>query len=109
MVEIDHGGGVHSRYGHLERASVAVGDLVSMRALVGAIGSTGRATGPHLHYEVRVAGMAVDPLRAAMTVRETGMPDLVWPGDGVEPAEALRRWSWQAEDRNVALPEPVIR
>jgi hypothetical protein len=61
MVEIDHGHGLATRYGHLSEVDVAVGDTVRAGAMVGKLGSTGRSTGPHLHYEVRVKGEAVDP------------------------------------------------
>jgi murein DD-endopeptidase MepM/ murein hydrolase activator NlpD len=61
MVEIDHGHGLATRYGHLSEIDVMVGDTVRAGAIVGKLGSTGRSTGPHLHYEVRVKGEAVDP------------------------------------------------
>jgi murein DD-endopeptidase MepM/ murein hydrolase activator NlpD len=61
MVEIDHGNGLVTRYGHLSEIEVGVGDAVRIGAIVGRLGSTGRSTGPHLHYEVRVKGEAVDP------------------------------------------------
>ena len=61
MVEIDHGNGLVTRYGHLSDIDVAVGDTVRAGSVVGKLGSTGRSTGPHLHYEVRVKGEAVDP------------------------------------------------
>jgi murein DD-endopeptidase MepM/ murein hydrolase activator NlpD len=61
MVEIDHGNGLATRYGHLSEIDVGVGDTVRAGAIVGKLGSTGRSTGPHLHYEVRVKGEAVDP------------------------------------------------
>jgi murein DD-endopeptidase MepM/ murein hydrolase activator NlpD len=52
MVEIDHGFGIHTRYGHLSSISVRVGSKVSKGGSVGRVGSTGRSTGPHVHYEV---------------------------------------------------------
>jgi murein DD-endopeptidase MepM/ murein hydrolase activator NlpD len=61
MVEIDHGNGLVTRYGHLSEIDVDLGDSVRAGAIVGKLGSTGRSTGPHLHYEVRVKGEAVDP------------------------------------------------
>jgi murein DD-endopeptidase MepM/ murein hydrolase activator NlpD len=61
MVEIDHGNGLITRYGHLSEIDVGVGDTVRAGGVVGKLGSTGRSTGPHLHYEVRVKGEAVDP------------------------------------------------
>jgi murein DD-endopeptidase MepM/ murein hydrolase activator NlpD len=61
MVEIDHGNGLSTRYGHLSEISVKVGDLIKIGQVIGAVGSTGRSTGPHLHYETRIDGEAVDP------------------------------------------------
>lgn len=63
MVEIDHGHGIATRYAHLSRALVEVGQTVDRRAPIGVIGSTGRSTGRHLHYEVRVDGEPHDPAR----------------------------------------------
>jgi murein DD-endopeptidase MepM/ murein hydrolase activator NlpD len=61
MVEIDHGNGLSTRYGHLSEINVRVGDLIKIGQVIGAVGSTGRSTGPHLHYETRIDGDAVDP------------------------------------------------
>jgi hypothetical protein len=61
MVEIDHGNGLSTRYGHLSEISVRVGDVIKIGQVIGAVGSTGRSTGPHLHYETRIDGDAVDP------------------------------------------------
>jgi hypothetical protein len=61
MIEIDHGNGLATRYGHLSEIDVDVGDIVRAGSIIGKLGSTGRSTGPHLHYEVRVKGEAVDP------------------------------------------------
>ena len=63
MVEIEHGNGVSTRYGHLSAILVAEGQLVQPGATVGKLGSTGRSTGNHLHYEVRIDDDAVDPTR----------------------------------------------
>jgi murein DD-endopeptidase MepM/ murein hydrolase activator NlpD len=52
MVEIDHGYGIHTRYGHLSMISVRVGSRIAKGATLGRVGSTGRSTGPHVHYEV---------------------------------------------------------
>jgi murein DD-endopeptidase MepM/ murein hydrolase activator NlpD len=62
LVEIDHGLGVHTRYGHLARIDVKVGDTVDYRQQVGLLGSSGRSTGPHVHYEVLVNGRPLDPM-----------------------------------------------
>jgi len=61
MVEIDHGNGLSTRYGHLSEIGVKVGDSIKIGQVIGAVGSTGRSTGPHLHYETRIDGEAVDP------------------------------------------------
>jgi murein DD-endopeptidase MepM/ murein hydrolase activator NlpD len=63
MVEIIHDNGVATRYAHLSAITVAVGDKVRRGDMVGKLGNTGRSTGPHLHYETRVKGRAVDPVR----------------------------------------------
>ncbi len=63
MVEIDHGYGIATRYAHLSAFDVEPGDIVAKGQIIGRIGSTGRSTGPHLHYEVRIDGEAVDPMR----------------------------------------------
>ena len=61
LVVVDHGGGLQTRYGHLARIDVEPGARVAAGTPVGAVGQTGRATGPHLHFEVRRDGKAVDP------------------------------------------------
>lgn len=61
VVEIEHGGGIRSRYAHQDRLDVRVGDEVEAGEQIGALGSTGRSTGDHLHLEVHVDGQTVDP------------------------------------------------
>jgi murein DD-endopeptidase MepM/ murein hydrolase activator NlpD len=63
MVEIDHGNGITTRYAHLSHIAVNDGQQVAVGTVVGRVGSTGRSTGPHLHYETRIEGDAVDPAR----------------------------------------------
>jgi murein DD-endopeptidase MepM/ murein hydrolase activator NlpD len=69
-VEIDHGNGVATRYGHMMEVVVTEGQMVKAGDTIGRIGSTGRSTGPHLHYEVRVDGEPVDPERFLTAARE---------------------------------------
>ena len=74
MVEIDHADGVSTRYGHLSAFLVSVGDRVEAGAPIGRVGSTGRSTGPHLHYETRRNGKTVNPaiyLAAGKALRST--------------------------------------
>jgi murein DD-endopeptidase MepM/ murein hydrolase activator NlpD len=61
IVAIQHGKHMSSLYAHFEELSVTVGQLVDRGTVLGVVGSSGRATGPHLHFEVRVAGTPVDP------------------------------------------------
>jgi murein DD-endopeptidase MepM/ murein hydrolase activator NlpD len=63
VVEIDHGNGIATRYAHLHRQTVSVGQRVAEHTQIGFLGSTGRATGPHVHYEVLVNGEPQDPVK----------------------------------------------
>jgi murein DD-endopeptidase MepM/ murein hydrolase activator NlpD len=62
-VEVDHGGSVSTRYAHLSRILVREGQAVTRQTVIGLLGNTGRSTGPHLHYEVRLADSPRDPLK----------------------------------------------
>jgi murein DD-endopeptidase MepM/ murein hydrolase activator NlpD len=75
MVEIDHGLGIKTRHGHLSKIVVRAGDKIAYRDRIGLMGSTGRSTGPHLHYEVVFNGVPQDPakfLKAGKYVLEKG-------------------------------------
>ncbi len=61
LIEIDHGYGYRTRYGHLSSSAVKAGDEVEYNQLIGRVGSVGRSTGPHLHFEVRRFGKDLDP------------------------------------------------
>lgn len=61
MVEIDHGNGLTSRYGHLSKIEAEVGETVTRGKLIGLVGSTGRSTGPHLHFELRINDRPINP------------------------------------------------
>jgi murein DD-endopeptidase MepM/ murein hydrolase activator NlpD len=63
MVEVDHGNGLISRYGHLSRIEVEVGEPLKRGQVMGFVGSTGRSTGPHLHYELRFNDKPINPRR----------------------------------------------
>ncbi len=63
LIVIDHGGSLTTRYGHLSHIDVTVGQRVERGQFIGRVGSTGRSTGPHLHYEVRINDEPVNPLR----------------------------------------------
>ena len=61
-IRLDHGAKLETRYAHMSKLAVAAGDRVKKGDLIGYVGSTGRSTGPHLHYEVRIDGVAVNPI-----------------------------------------------
>ena len=61
-VALEHGGDIQTRYGHMSRLNVYAGQRIRKGDIIGYVGSTGRSTGPHLHYEVRIAGVAVNPI-----------------------------------------------
>lgn len=103
LVEIEHGGGVRTRYGHLSRLAVFPSEHVEQGQVIGEVGSTGHSTGPHLHFEVRVDGSAVDPLKF-VSQRDPGI-ESVW---GTE-LRASPRWAWWTGTPGQALPEASLR
>lgn len=71
MIEINHGNGIQTRYAHLSRILVRVGDRVDEHQRIGSVGSTGRSTGPHLHYEVRIDGRPLNPAKFLAAGRQS--------------------------------------
>lgn len=67
LIVIDHGGGLTTRYGHLAHIDVTLGQMLTRGQFIGRVGSTGRSTGPHLHYEVRINDQPVNPLQYLLT------------------------------------------
>lgn len=77
VVFIDHGQGMVTRYGHLQTIGVKQGEYVTASSLIGTVGSSGRATGPHLHFEVRIDGKPVDPALVMHTSLVPGVPRML--------------------------------
>ncbi|MCC6475796.1 peptidoglycan DD-metalloendopeptidase family protein [bacterium] len=75
FIVVDHGGGIQTAYGHLHKMNVTKGQKVEKGQTIGQVGSTGRSTAPHLHYEVRVNGVAVNPMDYVFEETET-FPDV---------------------------------
>jgi hypothetical protein len=73
-VVIDHGGAIQSMYFHLDKILVSEGEEVKKGQIIGVVGSTGRATGPHLHFGVRINGARVDPLQFMALSEQMGQP-----------------------------------
>lgn len=105
LVQIDHPGGLRTRYGHLSRILVSQGASVLHGERIGLMGSTGRSTGSHLHYEVRLAGAPVNPL-GFIAGQSIPRYDVAWPTlRAVTP-----RWTgWRSADDFSTLPEATIR
>jgi murein DD-endopeptidase MepM/ murein hydrolase activator NlpD len=72
-VEVEHSGGVVTRYAHCRTATVSVGQLVAAGANIATAGSSGLATGPHLHFEVITGGVSVDPIKFLAASRKSGI------------------------------------
>ena len=79
LVEIDHGNGLTTRYGHLSQIEATLNQVITRGELLGRVGSTGRSTGPHLHYEVRIGDTPVSP-RAYLPGQDTAPVHGAWGG-----------------------------
>ena len=106
LVQIDHPAGLRTRYGHLAQILVRPGSKVLQGDIVGRMGSTGRSTATHLHYEVRVRGTPVNPLTVMGTSQGGDVPhySVAW----TKPRTVTPRWiGWTDDDSH--LPEAWIR
>ena len=99
LLEIDHGNGYVSRYGHLDRFAVKEGDWVREGEQIASLGSTGRASGPHLHYELRYRGKLVNPAIYPISVFED-------KGQGATSSVSLCRSTVDHKRNNTLLTEP---
>ncbi len=103
MVQVDHADGVRTRFGHLSNIAVSAGTSVRQGALLGWMGSTGRSTGVHLHYEVRVNGRPVDPL--AYMGQTAHSEETLW----APQAKVSGRWTGWGQAERERLPMAQIR
>lgn len=85
MIEIDHGNNIITRYGHTSKVFVKKGDIVKRGQKIAEVGSTGRSTGPHLHFEVWVSGVVQDPARFLAAGETLAAAQLVQPGPRRKP------------------------
>src|SRR5690242_14796869 len=84
MVELDHGAGVQSIYAHCSAVKVKVGDFVSFGDVIALVGSSGLSTAAHVHFEVRVRGEPVDPLKYLIQARLTPLPKAADPAPVIQ-------------------------
>lgn len=90
MVEIEHGNELISRYAHASKILVKKGDLVKRGQKIAEVGSTGRSTGPHLHFEVLLQGVAQDPQKFLAAGRKLPLQQLAQPGSAPAPRSLAR-------------------
>jgi murein DD-endopeptidase MepM/ murein hydrolase activator NlpD len=89
-IEITHGNGMLTRYAHLSRIGVTVGQQVAAGATIGGLGSTGRSTGPHLHFEVRINDRSINP-RPFLEAAPDVLKEVRRTGTNLRPAAAAGR------------------
>lgn len=82
VIELDHGKDLITRYAHNSKVHVKIGDLVKRSQVIAEVGTTGRSTGPHLHFEVRLEGVAQDPAKF-LAAGDSALQDAVASGKGV--------------------------
>ena len=70
MIEIDHGNGLLTRYAHLSKTLVKAGDIAQRGQAIASVGSSGRSTGPHLHFEVLLQGVPQNPVKFLAGMKE---------------------------------------
>ena len=91
LIELDHGKDLVTRYAHLDRVDVAVGEVVELGQMIGLLGQTGRTTGPNLHFETIAHGRYVDPLRYIVTDVPISRPRAFTPRPGLRVPPAPPR------------------
>lgn len=108
LIEIEHGNGVSTRYGHLSRRLVNEGDSVPAGAIIGFVGSTGRSTGNHLHYEIRLAGRSVDPQVQLRLARPVGKDPAILAYFPPELPPVAQRVIWSNTNTSGQLPIAIL-
>lgn len=108
LIEIEHGNGVSTRYGHLSRRLVNEGDSVPAGAIIGFVGSTGRSTGNHLHYEIRLRGRSVDPQSHLRLAMPTGKAPTILAYLPPELPPVAQRAIWSNTNTSGQLPVAIL-
>lgn len=106
-IDIAHPDGTSARYAHLSALAVRAGDLVSAATLIGRVGSSGRSTGPHLHFEYRIAGAAVDPLPYFTHSAATASAARPVTASSAQPARGVHRSAFSIQQCQAARADPA--